>query len=153
MCKDGIPSVTVPFLHIFRQGDSDALTLGMCGILTPSIVEHDERIFLFTLETVLFVLHPVDGTLVLRQLLPPLCIFVIVAHQRFLESFPLMRCRQVVLCRCDTNTQGSLYSLITSTRTTDIGHPVTSFVRQHLIGTAPLVVDECRKSSSLVLIP
>ena len=69
--KDGIAAVALPPLHVFRQGNAYALALGVAGVFASGVVEHDEGEFPEGCWPPGFLLEPIYGALVLRELLPP----------------------------------------------------------------------------------
>ena len=89
--KDGITIIAFPFLQVVAEGYTNALSLQIViWIDAASIVEHHKTILRqFFGQTTPLALRrgaggeAINGTLVLHQLLPPLHVFVINAHQRF----------------------------------------------------------------------
>ena len=80
VCEDGVALIAFPVLHLLREGDADTFPLGVCIVLTACIIEHNKGVFLFALDALLSVMHPIDSTLILCHVFPPLGILVIIAH-------------------------------------------------------------------------
>ena len=161
--EDRITIIPLPFLQVFRQGNANTLTFRMGGVLASGIVVHHERIFLRTLDALLFVLYPIDGTFVLSQLLPPLCFRIVVTQYGLVVSVPWSNDEMVVFCILNeeivlldagqSNAQRRIHRLVARARTADIGHPMVVFECLQLVSAAPRVVYQSRKTATLVLVP
>ena len=144
--KDRISLIAFPVLQILAQCNADALALGMGGILAAGIVVHHIG------RTEIFLGHTVDGALVLRELFPPLGILLIVGKDWFLLALPNI-CIIYSRCMGQPDAERSVHGLVTSTRTSDIGHPILVLIRLNFITSTPLIVNQCRKTATLVLVP
>ena len=146
MRKNRIPLIAFPVLQILAQCYADALALGMGGVLAAGIVVHHIG------RAEIFLGHAVDGALVLGELFPPLGILLIVGKDWFLLALPNI-CIIYRRCMGQADAERSVYCFVTSTRTSYIRHPIVIFISLDFITSTPLVVYQCRKTATLVLVP
>ena len=146
MGKNRISLIAFPVLQILAQCYADALALGMGGILAAGIVVHHIG------STEILLGHTVDGTLILCELFPPLGILLIVGKDWLLLALPNI-CIIDRKCMGQPDAERSVHGLVTSTRTSDIGHPILVLIRLNFITSTPLIVNQCRKTATLVLVP
>ena len=144
--KHRVSLIAFPVLQILTQCYADALALGMGGILAAGIVVHHIG------RAEIFLGHAVDGALVLCELFPPLGILLIVGKDWFLLTLPNI-CIIYRRCMGQADAERSVHGFVTSTWTTDIGHPILVLIRLNFITSTPLIVNQCRKTATLVLVP
>ena len=96
MRKNWITFKAFPFLEILGESNANPFAFGMRFVFSTGIIEHDERIFLLSFDSILLVLHPINGAFVLREIFPPLSVLIVVTHQRLVFRFPLVRNGDVV---------------------------------------------------------
>ena len=139
---------TAPGSHVAGEGDTDALCLQLVGrVDATGIIEHDER---FAQRLVLI---PVDGTFIMGEFLPPLCTFVVDRENRRRGCFPRMCLGDIAFGRSHTHIERLADGLIARTFSTEIAHPVATFVFCHLIRSVPGPVYQRRVSCTLVHVP
>ena len=139
---------TAPGSHVAGEGDTDAFCLQLVGRVDASgIIEHDER-FAQRLVPI-----PVDGTFIMGEFLPPLCTLVVDRENRRRGCFPRMSLGDIAFGRSHTHIERLADGLIARTFSTEIAHPVATFVFCHLIGSVPGPVYQRRISCTLVHIP
>ena len=139
---------TAPGSHVTGEGDTYTLSLQLVGrVDATGIIEHDER---FAQRLVLI---PVDGTFIMGEFLPPLCTLVVDRENRRRGCFPRMSLGNIAFCRSHTHIERLADGLIARTFSTEIAHPVATFVFCHLIGSVPGPVYQRRISCTLVHIP
>ena len=159
--KNGVTIIALPFLQVVRQGNTNPFCLQLVvWIDTARIIEHHETVFRqFFGQTTPLALwrgaggEAINSALILYQFLPPLHIPVVDAKQGLLAGLPLMGVGDIILRPSHSDVQGLANSLITSSMTTNIGHPMFAFEFTKFITAIPRPVDECRKTTSLVHVP
>ena len=146
--EHGIALVACPFLEVVAQGDAYALRLHVVGgIYSTGIVEHHEALAQ-RLGVVL-----VYGAFVLNQLLPPLAVLVVDAHQRTVVAVPLVGVVHSVLSPRHAYVQRCTHSLVACALAADVCHPVAALILLHPVASAPVPVYQRWKSSALVHVP
>ena len=148
VCKDRIARISFPFLHIFGQGDTHPFRFQI-RFRMPSccVIEHDERC------AQCFLLIPIDHTLILSQLFPPLRVFIMDTHHGLILCLPFMGRTQRPVRPGQTNIQRLVHRFISSPFPTQISHPMLAFIRLQGIASSPLHIRQCRETTTLVAIP
>ena len=148
MAEDRVALVTGPLLHVLRERDADALALDVRGgVDAAGIVVHHEGC------PQGLVLVPIDHGLVVREPFPPLCLLLTGSHHGLLPRLPLMGNGRTLLGPCDTDGQGRLDGFIAPPFSTEVAHPRPVLVTLEGIASAPLHIDQCRESGTLVAVP
>ena len=98
----------------------------------------------------------IDGTFVLYQFLPPLCVLVVDVHQRFVCRLPFVWCgegsRGLSGPRL-SDKERCVDTFVARAFASDVCHPVFSLVWAHPVCAVPLPVDERGEASALVHVP
>ena len=116
--------------------------------MTPArIVIHHKR------SSQCFIFIPINGTLILSQFFPPLGIFIMDAQNRFVQRFPFMCRRNISFRPCQSDIKRGFYSFVARSFTTDISHPMATFISLKLIASTPFHIRQCRKSATLIAVP
>ena len=116
--------------------------------MTPArVVIHHKR------SSQCFIFIPINSTLILSQFFPPLGIFIMDAQNRFVHRFPFMCRRNISFRPCQSDIKRGFYSFVTRSFTTDISHPMATFISLKLIASTPFHIRQCRKSATLIAVP
>ena len=148
VCKNRISGITFPCFHIFRKGYPYTFPFQTCFHMAASrIIEHNKG------STQRLILIPIDGTLILSQLFPPLGILVMDTQNGLIQGLPLVCSRQISFRPCQTDKKRCLHSLVPRSFSTDVSHPMTVLISLKFIASSPLHIRQGRKSTSLIAIP
>ena len=148
VCKDGISGITFPGFHIFGKGYPYSFSFKVGFRMAASrIIEHNKG------GTQRLILIPIDGTLILSQLFPPLGILVVDTQNGLIQGLPLMCNRQIAFRPCQPDKKWCLHSLVTRSFPTDVSHPMTPLIGLKLIASSPLHIRQGGESTSLIAIP